>query len=699
VAGEAPSLVAVGRATEQAGVPDAATPGPAATIHRLRDLDARGRRWAIALGLAVLLAPIAALIHFVPDWTPTGDPALMGLRSLDVGTGRTPLLGQPSTADVYSGGLVYHPGPLHFYLMAVPIRVLGGSVGMPLVSVVITGSCLLVALWGVFRQLGRTAGVVAAAVLVLTAFTTGASSLLNPVSSSIAGYPLLATAVLLWCLLCGDIRLLPLATGAASFTAQQHLSVDPAVAILTAGTVVIAALAFWRSGGWRRRSDRRELRRWTLWSAVVALVLWAPVLAQQVFGNEGNLGRMIWFARHGNGDSLGYSRATWQVAHALSLPPLLGRTQLTGIWLTSRPTMTTWASAAAVLGLVGVITWRSRLRDRSLAALGVMVALVCVAGLISGASVPSGLEQARLSFYHWAFVLAFLVAVTVGVALTRTIAAVLARRETNARRIPSPVALAVVAVAAVPAVVGVNLDRHTNTLFTASAYLDRAEVTAAADGVAAHRDELGEDVVVLSRGEPLFAGIREGVAYELVERGIDVVFPFTLRFFVHHQRLADRAEVDGAIVVVVDRALPTTPPEGGELVADLDLDPDHEIDLDAMDRLIGQAQSTSEVRLGPDLTVALANMSPERAELLRRSILEIPRQPGAMLVVPEILELLRDHPIESPAIDPELAGRVLESLPAEGATPRPGNATRVRVYLLDREETLRTAYTAELGPG
>src|SRR5918998_6735926 len=97
-------------------------------VHRLRALSRAEQRWAIAVGVALLLAPLVALAIIGPGWVPANDPALMGLRALDVGTTRTPLLGQPSQSRVYADAVasVHHPGPLHFYLMALPVRLLGG---------------------------------------------------------------------------------------------------------------------------------------------------------------------------------------------------------------------------------------------------------------------------------------------------------------------------------------------------------------------------------------------------------------------------------------------------------------------------------------------------------------------------------------------------------------------------------------------
>src|SRR2546421_8193792 len=62
------------------------------SVYRLRDLDRPGRWAALAFTLALLIAPAVAFAWAMPDWAPAGDTALMGLRVLDVGTARTPLI-------------------------------------------------------------------------------------------------------------------------------------------------------------------------------------------------------------------------------------------------------------------------------------------------------------------------------------------------------------------------------------------------------------------------------------------------------------------------------------------------------------------------------------------------------------------------------------------------------------------------------
>ena len=676
---------------------DRGTAGPPAAarhVHRLRDLDRSGRRWAAAVAAALLLAPVAALVAFVPDWAPTNDPALMGLRALDVGTARTPLLGQPSQSGLYAEGTVnlHHPGPLHLYLMAVPVRLLGAAAAMPLVSVLVTGGCLAVAAWAVFRQLGRSAGVVAALALAVVAFTTGASSLVNPVSSSIAGHPLLATAVLAWCVGAGDVRLLPLAAAVASFTAQQHLSVVPATVVLVAGGLALLVVGWARAGHWADRANRRWLARRASTAAAVGLVLWSPVLAQQVAADRGNLGRIVWFARHSDHATLGYASAVRQVARAVGLPPLLGRTDVTGSWLLAPPTVLTWVSAGAVLAAVAALCLRWRATDPRRATLGPMVGVVAAAGVVNGAAVPRGLEQARLSFYHWAFALAFLVVIVLGLGVVDAV-----RRAVPApgRALRATVAgLAVVAVAA-PTAVDSAVDRRTDTALAAYASVDHDTLAALADGVEARADLVGAHTLLIARHEPLYAGIAAGLSLELTQRGIRVQHPLTDRHFVHDRHLVDRDRLDGGLVLVVDRAVPGRTPPGGELVAEVALADG--VAVDDHRALVAAARAVDRVRLGPEATAALDAMAPAARSYMAAVVEGLVDDPERALLQPALLAFLHDHPVAAPALDPTRIERLLAGVTRIEAAGTMDGMTGLRVFHLDRAETLEHAVGSEVG--
>jgi len=645
-------------------------------VYRLRDLG-RGGRWvALAFALALSVAPMLAFSWAVPDWAPSGDVALMGIRALDVGTARTPLVGGPSSGGKYVGSddHVNHPGPLHYYLLAVAIRLFGGDLGMPLVSVLIVETCVLLAAWAVFRELGAAAGSLAAVLLGAVMFTTGTSSLIDPVSSRMAGYPLLCASVLCWCVLSGDLRLLPLATAVVSFTAQQHLSVAPASVVLTAGAVVGVIVALVRR--------RPELAWWCGWSVLVALVLWAPVLLDQVISSGGNLGRIFRFAGGTHG-TLGAMSALRQLANTLGLPPLLGRTEITGGMLMGRPSTLTWSSAVVAVVLVTAIGLRWRTRNPRQATLAVMVAVVALAGFANGSSVPTGmLEESRISFYHWTFALAFFTWLVLGLGTLDLMGSRLAARAALAH------ALTALALAAVilPAAINTRLDRTTNHLEAANSYLPSRYLHVIGDAVVARRRELGAQSVIIVRGGDLFAGLPEAVGFELIERNIDVRAPLALRGSVDDDRLVEPSAVETGLILLIDGSMGSGLPPRGELLADVDLH--NGPDADAFQTLLGQARSAPEVRLGRAAEEGIdAVTDPLRRLQLAYTLPEINRRPEKLLTA-RTLRFLRDHPIEQPRLDPALIERILASVKGNWT---PQTAVHLRLYLVDRTELLRIA--------
>jgi hypothetical protein len=551
-------------------------PGEHRRVYYLRDLNRRGRWAALAFVLALTMPPLLAFAWAVPDWAPAGDTAVMGLRALDVGTSRTPLTGQPSSSELYveRDRPVHHPGPTHFYLLAGPVRLLGGGIGMPLVSVLIVGSSVLVAAWAVFRQLGPPAGIVAAIVLGAVMFTTGASSLVDPVSSRVSGYPLLCSSVLLWCVLCADLRLLPLTTAVVSFTAQQHLSVGPAVVVLTAGAVTGLVVSLARHGHWRNPRVRRELTRAGGWSGLVAVVMWAPVLLDQVSG-EGNLGHLAGYLGSGDRETLGISSAVRQIVHSLGLPPLLGQTEFSGRWLLAEPSLFTWLSAPAVLAVVAALGVRWRRSSPRKTKLAIMVGVAALAGLANGSSVPTGFEQARSVFYHWSFVLAFFTCLVIGLG-----ALDLARRiATRPSIAPALAPLALVAII-LPSALNPALDRTTNTLEGVQAFWQGRQFDRLSDAVVDHSGELG--------GQTVLFGESRALAFALTERGLDVRFPKSTGGFVHDDRMVDKSTVESALVLQpILRTGARKAPLGGELLAEVHLEQDSDVDASSTLGIIG----------------------------------------------------------------------------------------------------------------
>ncbi len=693
-------------------------------VHRIGDLSRAGKLWAVLFALGLLLAPALAFAWAAPDWVPANDPALMGLRVLDVGSSATPLTGQPSTSIHYVGGErpVDHPGPIHFYVMVPFVRTFGVSVGMVLTSVLITGTCLLISAWAIFRQLGRGAGVATAVALGAITFTTGASSLVNPVSSNIAGYPLLCSVVLLFCLLCGDLRLLPLAAAVVSFAAQQHLSVLPALVVTLGLTLAVAGWGQWRH---RRRADaptRREWFRWGGGAALVTLVLWAPVLLQQVVDRPGNLTLMVQFASNGDREPVGMSAALDQLVNTLSLTHLLFRTNLDGEDVLDQPTLSTWLAAAIVVAaLVGLgLRWR-RTHPRR-AALVASIAIVSVGGLVNGSSVPDSLEQLRLPFYHWTFALSLLVLVALALGVGDLVGQ---RAPQRAWALARPAAAGVALVGlVVPALVNPSIDRTSNTFVAAYSPVKRSVMTELTDEIAEHRDELGGDVLMMARGGVYYEGLPETVAVLLADRGIDLQLRASHLYFVDDERLASRDTVDSSVLIVQENA-GATYDSPGRLIAEASI---AEIDIDAFNTLVEQAeayaasQEGKPAEIGPEIAAEFPHIpaealqapgsttAPSRADkerLLRsmntpESIAEVQAllrlvalsgNPRTALVDRALLQTIIDHPRAVPYLDQGLVEDLHRSIPDDFRADQP---LRLRAYLLSRGETLATASRYEL---
>jgi hypothetical protein len=149
-------------------------------------------------------------------------------------------------------------------------------------------------------------------------------------------------------------------------------------------------------------------------------------------------------------------------------------------------------------------------------------------------------------------------------------------------------------------------------------------------------------------------------------------------------------------VLVVDRALPSDAPEGGELIAQVDLPAGRAgIDVDSYRDLVAVAESADRVRLGPAIT---GDLTAGEAAMLVGVLQGLVEDPSHTLLRPDVLAFLADRPqLAEPALDPALAGRLLASIEEAGDDWAPEAPTGLRLFVVDRDEMLALGTTRELG--
>lgn len=221
------------------------------------------------------------------SWFPQGDEAIVALHTHDVFSAHPPLLGMRSTSNLSNPGVwAHHPGPMQFYLLAIPYAASGFSpwgliVGSALISIILVAIAIVAG----FRA-GRWPGACCAAGVTLVLEYFFRSSLERPLNAWPPILGLLAVLMLAWRLHRGDVRALPLYVACASLTAQCHIGFLPVVLVLSAFLGAVALARAWTERGW---SHRRRLR-WPWLTGVALLVLcWLPPFFDLLVTHPNNL--------------------------------------------------------------------------------------------------------------------------------------------------------------------------------------------------------------------------------------------------------------------------------------------------------------------------------------------------------------------------------------------------------------------------
>lgn len=247
---------------------------------------AEGRR-ATALLCTVVALPFlfSGLRALLGGWAPSWDTAFVQMRVLDVGSRHTPLIGLPSTVSVAAGAEIHHPGPLQFWLLAVPELLLRHTRGgLALAQALVNAALAAVSVAAALAAAGRRAALVTAFGWLAAAWLIGDEALHDPWNPAFAMIALLSCAV---CAIAFVHHHRPWVAAAvvatASTAAQAHLvALVPAVAL-----VLLTAVAAVRRDGWRRS--------WPAASAALVggVVAWVGPVVDQLLHSPGNLRALL----------------------------------------------------------------------------------------------------------------------------------------------------------------------------------------------------------------------------------------------------------------------------------------------------------------------------------------------------------------------------------------------------------------------
>lgn len=361
------------------------------------------------MGLALALVPAAwsATHALVDGWVPAGDDALIALRVGDVFTAQTPLVGQPSTSDLYGASKARHPGPMGFWALAVPYALLGPAVGLVIGATLVNAAAIAGVGFVAFRREGVLFALWSLLLVTVLCWGLGSNFLHDPISSNAATFMVVLLFFLVWSLAVGDIRLLPLTALVVTFVFQDHLSVLGQNALfVVAGAVALG----WELNRHRRRSPahwqayRSILSKWVAWSLLAVVVLWAPVVIQQFTGAQGNLSEIYRTYTYNTGHAHGVAWSVDRLSTALGPLPMFARSfGLEDLGYLDVPTgAARYSFVLPLIALVVLAALAARRKARRALLLALTALAALASGLYSAMSLPvSGQPELKQSAVRW----------------------------------------------------------------------------------------------------------------------------------------------------------------------------------------------------------------------------------------------------------------------------------------------------------
>ena len=395
---------------------------------------------------AAVLATLAAVIPIlvagvrgaVDGWIPTGDDAFSGIRAWDVFSANVPLLGTWSSASTYTQLTVNHPGPMHFDLLAVPVRLLGHgggtAVGMALINVVSVAGIA----WLLYRRLGAPAATAGMGLCACLAWSMGSEMLYDPWNPYATLFPFALFLVSVWCLMAHDLAALLVMVVAGSYVLETHLSYSLLVPGMALFGVAAVGVQLWQ----RRLADRgawpalrRRALRWGGGAALLTLLLWTqPIIQQFTTKEQGNLTGLLRSASEGT-RTPGLGRTLRALGGTLAIPPAWfppsyaePSFDLDG---SGRPTWLAALGLVVLAGLLAVLGTRAWRRGSTAVAMGAVMGLAAMLmGLLTTLRAPILFEMVP-TYFRWMWPMGLVLWLVVAVAVLDEIAARRSEAEGN----------------------------------------------------------------------------------------------------------------------------------------------------------------------------------------------------------------------------------------------------------------------------
>ena len=505
--------------------------------------DRRRTALTVAAVTGVIAVPIviATVAVRTPHWYPLVDMAQIEMRVRDVGTSHPPLVG-PIGRFFGLDTQGAHPGPISFWLLAPVYRLLGSTAwGLQVSAATLNVAALAVTVWGGHRRWGLRGGLLVAAGLALAMRMYGTAILVYPWNPYTCVLFWTLFLVCVWGVLCGDLALLPVAVVAGTVCAQTHMAYVGLVAGVGIPVVVALVVLYRRARG--DAAARRRLVRWTVASAALAALLWAPVFVEELGGDPGNISIVVDSFRHPVDQSVGPATAWRLLTEHLDVVRLLA-----GDRIEEGPYPSAVTGAAVVLAWAVAAAVALRRRVRTLVELHVVVAAALVVGF---ASISRILGVPWFYLTLWAYGTAALTLIAIVATVADVVQGMIASRRDRTRfdRFAWVPMATLGAAVLVPTVL---IARSAPATEDADARVSRQlghVVQPTVDAIEDGTVPGGEDATLLMTWDDVnnLGGQGFGLMLELERRGYDARAPENMRLSVRDHRVVRPADADAQI--------------------------------------------------------------------------------------------------------------------------------------------------------